>query len=139
MWAVCRCSPEVVAVLLGLGADANHVDSRGLTPLMCTGFPLVGHVLHGTDLERVKVAALLIRHGANVNQRSGSGKLVGDGATALHFAATSKNPYLVRLLLSSGANLSLKTNQGYTALDMARFPDFSPNDEVVKLLNDQVH
>jgi ankyrin repeat protein len=62
------------------------------------------------------------------------GNAIGSGQTALHFAAKDKNPGLVRMLLAAGANRSAKSNQGYTPLDVAKFPDYAPNTEVIKTL-----
>jgi uncharacterized protein len=133
MWAVFYCRKDAVATLLNLGADVNHRGQLGFTPLMSTGNPLQGHVLHGTRAERTEVADLLIRHGAGVNRRS------DDGETALDFAALSNNADLVRLLLAAGADRNIKSDQGYTALDIAKFPDYAPNDEVIKLLEAPPH
>jgi len=58
----------------------------------------------------------------------------GGGKTVLHFAAEDKNVGLVRTLLAAGANRNAKSNQGYTPLDMAKFPDYAPNQEVITAL-----
>ena len=101
---------------------------------MCTAYPLCDHQLKGTQDERDDIAATLIHHGADVNSLSGDGKMLGSGQTALHFAATSKDAVLVRMLLAAGAKANVKSNDGYTPLDVAKFPDYAPNDEVIKLL-----
>jgi ankyrin repeat protein len=63
---------------------------------------------------RNKIAALLIRHGADVN-RADAG-----GSTALHFAVLNRNPELIRMLLAGGAKKNVKDSQGYTPLDLAK-------------------
>jgi hypothetical protein len=37
----------------------------------------------------------------------------------------------VRLLLAAGADRPAKTAQGHTPLDIAKFPMYAPNDEVI--------
>jgi uncharacterized protein len=133
-WAVFYCKKAVVERLLELGADVNHANAGGFTPLMYTATSLRGHQLHGTPEERNEIALILIEHGADVNRAMGDGRTIGDGQTALHFAAQSRNPGLVRLLLSAGAKADVKSNQGFTPLDVAKFPDYAPNDGVISLL-----
>ena len=139
VWAVYCCKVDVVRRLIELGADVNHVDNHfdgygGCTPLVYTATTLRGHVLNGTPAERTQIAKLLIEHGADVNKGIGDGRAKGSGETALHFAAIDKNVTLVRLLLSSGANRNAKDTSGLTPLDVAKFPDYAPNDEVIKAL-----
>lgn len=134
-WAVFYCKTDVVRKLIDLGADVNHVDDRGrCSPLMYTATTLRGHHLRGTQAQRTEIAQLLIRHGADVNHPLGDGRASGDGQTTLHFAAKDKNAGLVRTLLAAGANRGAKESHGWTALDVARFPDYAPNDEVIRAL-----
>jgi ankyrin repeat protein len=127
-WAVYFCEIDVVRKLIELGADVNHPDQRGCTPLMYTATTLRGHFLHGTQEERNAVARVLIEHGANVNRAS------GDGQTPLHFAAADGNAGLVRMLLAAGANRNAKSIQGFKPLDVARFPGYAPNEEAIRAL-----
>jgi hypothetical protein len=69
-----------------------------------------------------------------VNHAMGDGSAIGDVQTTLHFAAEDKNAGLVRILLAAGAKRDVKSNQGYTPLDVAKFPDYAPNDEVISEL-----
>jgi ankyrin repeat protein len=134
-WAVFHCNVDVVRKLIELGADANHVDNRGrLTPLMYTATTLRGHKLHGSQEQRTEIAHLLIRHGADVNRAMGDGRTIGSGQTTLHFAAKDKNVDLVRVLVAAGADPNLKESHGWTPLDIAKFPDYAPNDEVIRAL-----
>jgi ankyrin repeat protein len=134
-WAVFYCKADVVRKLIELGADVNHVDQRArFTPLMYTATTLRGHTLNGTEQERNEIARILIEHGADVNHAMGDGSASGDGQTTLHFAAKDRNAGLVRMLLAAGANRNVKSNQGYTPLDVARFPDYAPNEEVISAL-----
>jgi uncharacterized protein len=136
IWAVAECKIDVVRKLIELGADVNHAEheQRHGTPLLYTVIPLRGRRVTGPQKERNEIARLLILHGADVNHAMGDGRLIGDGATALHYAASDKNPELVRMLLAAGANRNVKSNQGYTPLDVAKFSDWAPNTEVINAL-----
>ena len=135
IWAVFHCRIEVVRKLLELGADVNHVGGPSrFTPLMYTATPLRGHKLRGTQEQRNEIARLLIEHGADVNHTMGDGRAIGSGQTTLHFAAADKNAELVRILLAAGANPNAKETHGWTPLDVAKFPDYEPNDAVIEAL-----
>lgn len=136
-WAIYRRKLDVVRKLIELGADVNHADQRGgLTPLMYTATPFRGKNVSGTPQERNEIAGVLIQHGADVNRVYGDPHLIGSGQTALHFAAADRNAELVRMLLEAGANKNVKSNQGYTPLDIAKFPDYAPNDAVIAALEE---
>ena len=89
---------EVVRLLLDAGADPNLSDAKGMTPLI-----LNARVL--------KIAQMLIAHGADVNAQA------KDGFTALLNAETVE---LTQLLLEHGANVFAKDNHGETAFDWAK-------------------
>jgi ankyrin repeat protein len=136
-WAVSCCKVDVVRRLIELGADVNHLDQRGgMTPLMYIATTLRGRNLRGSQDERNEIARLLIEHGAHVNHAMGDGHVIGDGQTTLHFAAKDKNADLVRMLVAAGANRNAKSNQGYTPLEVAKFPDYAPNDAVIAALQE---
>ena len=42
----------------------------------------------------------------------------------------------IAALLAAGADRNVKSNQGYTPLDVAKFPDFAPNQDVIKALEE---
>ena len=52
-----------------------------------------------------------------------------DGCTVLHYAATSENVQLTKLLLSAGIDVNLRDNDGQSALDLA------DHSEIQQLLN----
>ena len=55
--------------------------------------------------------------------------------TALHFAAMDKNAALVRMLLAAGADRNAKEMpNGWTPLEVAKFPHYAPNEEVIRAL-----
>ncbi|MBW8311831.1 MAG: ankyrin repeat domain-containing protein [Rhizobium sp.] len=105
--AIYRAPVSLVAQLLELGAHANEAVDDGFPPL----FAALG-TTHADAAERV---ALLLRHGANPQQRG-----VND-YTALHQAACADNAEAVRLLLAAGADPQARTRIDHyaTALEEA--------------------
>lgn len=95
---------QVVRLLIAGGADPNFPDRGGLTPLYVA-------VLRG-DSECVKE---LLDAGASVN------RLDPSGWSALMHATTRRDLRMVRLLLNAGADPTIKTADGTTAADMARW------------------
>ncbi len=77
---------DVVEFLLANGANINHLDPSGRTPL----------ILAITKSELL-VAKRMITHGADVNQPGGSGK------SPLELATESGNQEIIRLLKRNGA------------------------------------
>jgi ankyrin repeat protein len=89
MWASFRGDLPMMKILLDAGADANASEGFG-TPLTQAAW-----------MDRSEAAALLLEHGARVDQAEQM-----SAYTALHWAASSDNPddALVKLLLARGAN-----------------------------------
>lgn len=88
---------EILYLLIERGADVNAV-SHGETPL-----------LKVVALNNYKFAKALIAKGANVN--------VADehlGNTPLHYAVMKKNPEMIKLLLSNGADMYAENHRGDT-------------------------
>lgn len=84
------------------GTSPNITDNEGNTLLMrCCSM----QYMH-------KFIELLLKYNANVNQSS------ADGWTALHVTSESDGAY-AKLLISHGANVLAKTNDGKTPLDIA--------------------
>lgn len=131
-WAVYYCKVDAMRKLIELGANVNHADKWNFTPLLYTATTLRGRFLRGTQDQRNEIARMLIQHGADVNHRSGNAR--GNGQTTLHFAVKDRNAALVRMLLAAGANRNAKDASGWTPLDMAKFPDYAPNEEVIRAL-----
>ncbi len=90
---------DVAAALLAAGGEPNVPDARGYPPLHYAA-------LSG---KRVVVEAL-VSAGAEVNARDSR-----TGNTALHVAASRGDVSLVRALLSTGANPTIKAEDGKTA------------------------
>ena len=77
---------DAIALLIRWGADINHLDNRGRTPLI--------QAISGGDRVLIK---LLINKGADVNKPDGSGKRPLDLAVSLNDAD------IIRLLVKNGA------------------------------------
>jgi uncharacterized protein len=65
----------------------------------------------------IHVASALLQRGANVNARITIGG--SSGYTPLDFAASSCDVPMVKLLLTEGADVTLKTTDGKTAIQIA--------------------
>jgi hypothetical protein len=108
---------EIVQVLLEYGVDVDTQDRFGNTPL-------VSAIFHGDHYD-VRVARLLIAHGADPNARN-----LG-GYTLLHRASERGRIEIVRLLIEHGAIVEVKDDEGRTPLDVARGEQ---HEEIVNLL-----
>ncbi len=108
---------EAAKALIGAGAKVNEPSgAEGLTPLMVAAAqtaPAEGAMFLPSSTRPIDIAKSLIERGANVNAQSTK------GVTALMIAATHNNPPMIGLLIQSGADASLKDDQGQTATDVA--------------------
>lgn len=102
MLAALKGERPIVAHLLALGADPNHVnhDDHHALWFAC---------VHGDP----ELVSLLIEHGARVDNQN-----VNGATCAIYTASTGKLEILKRLV-AAGADLSLETSGGYTALESA--------------------
>lgn len=127
--AVTNAHYELASVLLEYGADPNAAD-QGWTPLhqiawsrrWNMGFNLPGPAQSG-DLDSLDLVRELVAHGADVDAREtvepidgNRNKLDRIGATAFLLAAKSDDLPLMRALLDLGADPSITTEDGTTAL-----------------------
>lgn len=127
---------EIVRLLLAHGADVNHRDESGETPLLTAA--QVGSVpaaqillengaradladetsltalMHAAMMDHGDVLQFLVLHGANVNAQS------RDGWTALFWAVTNSNTETITFLLDHGADARLKAKDGLTVLKLAK-------------------
>ncbi|KAM9351968.1 ankyrin repeat domain-containing protein 27 [Symphorus nematophorus] len=95
-----NCAPTQKLSVLQAGAlGVNSCNVDGFTPLHVAA-------LHGHSA----LAALLIRHGANVNART------NQSATPLHLASQNSHVQVVRFLLECNAKLNKKDHYGNTPL-----------------------
>ncbi|KAK3282568.1 hypothetical protein CYMTET_9698 [Cymbomonas tetramitiformis] len=95
---------RLVQFLLHVGADVEAEDEEGHTALIiCGWFP-----------NSAEACRLLLKAGANINHAGGS-----EGTTALMSAAETLNEQALQILVSAGADRSLKNTSGQTAEDLA--------------------
>jgi ankyrin repeat protein len=70
-------------------------------------------ICRASYLGHKNIAALLIKHKADINLRS------SDGRTALMWAAFRNHNHIAEYLIENGADTNLEDNQGWNALDIA--------------------
>lgn len=95
-----NASDAMVAKLLAAKADPNLAQTSGLTPLMIAA-----------RTGNVRVARLLLVHGANVNAMVKETK-----ATALMWAVAEPHPDIVQALIEGGADVHRSTAKDFTPL-----------------------
>lgn len=101
LWFACKTSRfNIVKVLLSYGADPNAVHFDCTSPIFM--------------VEDESIARLLIKHGADVNQRTHH-----DGEEPIHRLTALKQEKIIKLILHAGANVNAKTNRGATPLHIA--------------------
>ena len=100
--SVARGHEDVAITFLNHGIDVNISDKKW-TPLM-----------QAAHAGQMKMARLLLNHGANVNLRADF-----SGATALIIAAKKNFPDLVNLFLENGADETLADNASLNAIQWA--------------------
>ncbi len=96
--------------LLAAGADPNHYDYDGNTPLMAFAaqLPEDGDYKIGPQ-----ILDALIKGGANIHARNSAGE------TALHIAVRCGRKLAARELVSAGANVNARDALGRSVLDVA--------------------
>jgi ankyrin repeat protein len=122
MWAAGN-SFESTKILLENGADVNAKGNDGMTAFIQSTFGILSKKVT-TD-----VMDLLLEHGADVNSEL-TGK-DASGWTALLFASVNGDIDLVEYLISHGANVNHTSNEGVTALSLARQEKYK---EIITLL-----
>nr|WP_243435859.1 ankyrin repeat domain-containing protein [Acanthopleuribacter pedis] len=95
---------DVVRMLVKRGADINHPNKQGETP-----------VCAAVRQDRPEVLALLLRYKPDL-----SAAYPRSGNTALHLAVIQNHEAMVRRLIAADAPLHLRNNDGHTVLDLAR-------------------
>jgi ankyrin repeat protein len=110
---------DAVEYLAQRGAEVNVVNEFGASPL-----------LEVVSLRNVRMAEVLLRHGADPNARSNTLDPV------IHLAVESGNRRLVGLLLDYGAQTSYTTDLGQTIWD-ALPAGTAAKSRMAKLLTDR--
>ena len=101
---------SVVQFLLEQGLDKNLATSgTGVTPL-----------LYAVQGGHPKIAATLLRVGADPNKATSSHDPRFPGLAPLHFAVISEQPQVIQALLQHGANPNQKDAGGRSPLDLAQ-------------------
>tara|TARA_B110000211_G_C13948913_1_gene495205 strand:+ start:128 stop:829 length:702 start_codon:yes stop_codon:yes gene_type:complete len=110
----------VIRQLMALNADPGRMPLPRSMPLHTAAYK--GY----TD-----IVAILLQHGANVNQEDNG------GATPLHGAAEMEGDIgtaMVTMLLRNGAYVNQRDNRGHTPLYYATFGGIAPEETVRRLL-----
>jgi len=95
---------DTAEYLVKAGAPVNSPARNGLKAAPLHSAASAGHI---------RIAKLLLDHGANPNVREQA------GYTALHAAAQNGDIEMIRTLLFGGADLTLKSDDGKSAMDIA--------------------
>ncbi|HSL30161.1 MAG TPA: ankyrin repeat domain-containing protein [Anaerolineales bacterium] len=95
---------DVAEYLIKAGAPVNSHSRNQLKAAPLQSAAAAGHV---------RIADLLLRHGADANIREQG------GATPLHAAAENGDTAMIRVLIYGGADLTARSNNGKTPLDLA--------------------
>ena len=95
---------DVAEYLIKAGAPVNSPSRNGLKAAPLQSAAAAGHV---------RIADLLLRHGADANIREQGGH------TPLHAAAENGDIAMIRTLIYGGADLTARSNNGKTPLDLA--------------------
>lgn len=107
--AATKASKDAITVLLAAGADPNLDDTARLTPLIQV---VKSYTLHKKDKDTFLIVSMLLNSGAHVDAQDGK------GMTALMYAATFGIGPVVKLLVDTGADGTLKNILGDTAMDL---------------------
>lgn len=102
--AIIWCMPKVVKLLLINGADPNVKDQNGIPPLIRA--VILGIQDARPMQDKLQIIKHLIDSGAKIDQQTTNGK------TALMYATGNSRIEIVELLISSGASINIKDNQG---------------------------
>ncbi|KAJ0166505.1 Ankyrin-3 [Colletotrichum tanaceti] len=115
-------APEALEALFSRVSDIDRVSNGGRdlvrelvnkAPTRRTGFRESAPLHQAARWKRVKMARLLLRHGADVDRRNQAQE------TPLHVAVKAESPAMVSLLLDHGASLRAREKRGHTPLELA--------------------
>lgn len=93
---------------VALASETNHVSNTSITTNYVDATPLGMAISKG----EVDIVKKFVEYGADVNEKS-------NGMTPLMLAARYNNVEILEFLLSKGASLKTKNENGFTALKFA--------------------
>ncbi|BAZ45309.1 ankyrin [Chondrocystis sp. NIES-4102] len=108
--AILWCLPQTVKLLLLYGADPQVRSPNNQTYLMKAAILGIEDARPMTD--KLQIIIHLIDAGANLDAQT------SDGKTALMYAVSNSRMEIVQLLVSSGASVEIRDNQGNKAIDL---------------------
>lgn len=122
---------EIMTMLLDHGADVNHANYEGMTPLLYATSPDEMPANFYEDLhERKDIVKLLLDRGADVNGKT------EEGITALHLTLTnglySSVHGFVKMFIEHGIDVNAELVDGRTPLDMVE------DEETRVILEDEI-
>ena len=125
--AVMHENVELVRFLVSEGkANVDAENDDGSTPLHNLVRKMERSAIKSEDTEIIKF--LVSKGKANINAKE------DDGTTALHIAASSGNIELAKVLLSLGADINVRNNNGRTPQDIA---DTTKNTAMIQCLSNK--
>ena len=127
---------QIALFLLQKCAAVNTLNSYNLTALHCVASSASQIPFTEGTRDSLTVAKLLLAAGAHINAQA------SDDETPLHRAVTSNQVALVKLLIEQGARLDLISNNGKTALgiakELAKLYNKPETHEIIKLLSNNL-
>ena len=102
MEAAIEGKEDIVSALLELGADANMVNADENISLWFACFS-----------NQLDIIDLLIPSTGNINHRN------INGATCLSYAASTGKYDIVKKLVEAGADVSIETDDGFSAIELS--------------------
>ena len=116
VYAIYHSPLPFIRTLLEIGADPNGSDNDGFPPLIAALSTARPHPGATTRTDVAEILELLLDFGADANQRG-----IND-YTPLHMAVAERQRTAVEILLSHGADATLRTriDDCETALEMAQ-------------------
>lgn len=127
--------PDIIMLLLKFGANSNCVSTKDNTsPLhwVVSGYRLADGYFWEYEEKRNKSINVLLDAGAEVNAIDSLGN------SPLHDAAKYGYLNAVKMLVQNGADVKMKNNKGFTALEMALSEKANPKNRTNTNMYDEI-